>query len=191
MNTSPSIAELAKALAAAQAIMAGARKDSSNPHFKSKYADLASVWDACREALTANGLSIVQATEPSERQEVVVVTCLLHTSGEWISSRLALPVQKGDAQGFGSALTYARRYSLAAMVGVAPEDDDGNAATRSAPNGGGKICEHEVSEILDLINAGAVDTAKFLEWVGAASVEAMTKDQHARAVKQLKRKVQS
>jgi len=102
--------------------------------FKSKYADLASVVEAIREAFAANGLSYTQAIEPSEKDEVRVETILLHSSGEWLSAGvLALPVSKHDAQGFGSALTYARRYGLSAAVGVAPEDDDGNAATKAAP----------------------------------------------------------
>ncbi len=133
MKTSDSVKEVATAMAKAQAIMAGAAKDKMNPGFKSKYADLASVWDACRDALTRNGLSVVQMTRTSDAQEVVVVTRLLHSSGEWIEGELALPVTKNDAQGFGSALTYARRYALAAAVGVAPEDDDANAAVAARP----------------------------------------------------------
>lgn len=133
MLTSEHINELAAALAKAQAVMAGASKDRENPHFKSKYADLASVWDACREALTANGIAVVQMTMPSEAQEVVVQTRLCHASGQWIQGTLAIPVTKNDAQGFGSCLTYARRYALAAAVGVAPEDDDANAAVAAKP----------------------------------------------------------
>lgn len=133
MRTSDSIKELATALAKAQAVMAGAKKDATNPHFRSKYADLASVWEACRDALTANGIAVVQMTEPSGEQEVRVITALFHSSGEWVSGILALPVTKADAQGYGSALTYARRYALAAAVGVAPEDDDGNAAAAAKP----------------------------------------------------------
>src|SRR5690348_2447368 len=102
--------------------MAGAKKDMTNPHYKSRYADLASVWDACRDALTANGIAVIQMTEPSERDEIIVDTRLVHSSGEWIEGRLVLPVSKADAQGYGSALTYARRYGLSAAVGVAPED---------------------------------------------------------------------
>ena len=128
------INELAMALAKAQGMMKGAAKDSTNPHFKSKYADLASVWDACRDALTANGLSIAQLPIASERDEIVLETLLLHSSGQYLSSVINIPVSKADAQGYGSALTYARRYGLAAMVGVAPEDDDGNAAANAKPN---------------------------------------------------------
>lgn len=134
MNKSDSIAALAAALAKAQGQIKGAIKDSANPFFKSKYADLASVVEAIREAFATNGLSYVQRVEPSEREEVRVETVILHASGEWLSCGfLAVPVSKGDAQGFGSALTYARRYSLSAAAGVAPEDDDGNAAAKAAP----------------------------------------------------------
>ena len=134
MNKSESIAGLAAALAKAQGAMKGAIKDSANPFFKSKYADLASVVDAIRAAFSANGLSYIQTVEPSDKDEVRVETTLLHSSGEWISCGvLSLPVSKVDAQGYGSALTYARRYSLSAAVGVAPEDDDGNAASIAKP----------------------------------------------------------
>ena len=135
MNKSESIKELATSLAKAQGSIKGAIKDSSNPFFKSKYADLASVVEAIRSAFAANGLSYIQTVEPSQADEVRVETMILHSSGEWISCGvLALPVSKVDAQGYGSALTYARRYSLSAAVGVAPEDDDGNAATAAKPN---------------------------------------------------------
>ena len=135
MQKSESIAGLAAALAKAQGQMKGAVKDSANPFFKSKYADLASVVEAIRSAFAANGLSYVQSVEPSDKDEVRVKTTILHSSGEWIGCGvLALPVSKADAQGYGSALTYARRYSLSAAVGVAPEDDDGNAATVAKPN---------------------------------------------------------
>ena len=134
MNKSESIKELATSLAKAQGSIKGAIKDSSNPFFKSKYADLASVVEAIRSAFAANGLSYIQTVEPSQADEVRVETMILHESGEWISCGvLALPVSKVDAQGYGSALTYARRYSLSAAVGVAPEDDDGNAATAAKP----------------------------------------------------------
>lgn len=129
---SEEIGLLATALAAAQAEVTGAAKDSENPHFKSKYADLASIWDACRAALSKNGLAVAQLAE-SDGDKAVVVTILTHKSGEWLRGRIVLKPMKADAQGIGSALTYGRRYGLAAMVGVAPEDDDGNAASREQP----------------------------------------------------------
>lgn len=134
MKMSESIKELASALSKAQGQIKGALKDSSNPFFKSKYADLSSVVEAIREAWSDNGLSYVQCIESSDKSEVSIETVILHSSGEWMACGvLSLPVSKHDAQGFGSAMTYARRYSLSAASGVAPEDDDGNAATKAAP----------------------------------------------------------
>ena len=150
MNKSESIKELATALAKAQGQIKGAVKDSANPFFKSKYADLASVVEAIRSAFAANGLSYVQSVEPSDKDEVRVETTILHSSGEWIGCGvLALPVSKVDAQGYGSALTYARRYSLSAATGVAPEDDDGNAATVAKP----KPAMADLDKALLVINA--------------------------------------
>jgi hypothetical protein len=121
--------ELATAMAKAQAEIKAALKDSKNPHFKSSYADLTSVWDACRTALTKNGLSVVQIPG-FDANDVWLETMILHSSGESLSGRYPLRPSQQTPQGYGSALTYARRYSLAAMVGVvADEDDDGNAAS--------------------------------------------------------------
>lgn len=127
MEHSEKIDELGAALSKAQGILEAAKKDSNNPFFKSKYADLASVWESCRAALSSNGLSIVKSPEESD-SGIAVVTMMLHSSGQWIRSRYTMPVSKVDAQAVGSAITYARRYSLAAFVGVAPDDDDGNGA---------------------------------------------------------------
>jgi hypothetical protein len=125
---SDSVAALASALSKAQGMIRGASKDGSNPMFKSKYSTLDSVWKACREALAANELSIVQETEIVDGS-VYMVTTLMHSSGEWRDSRLPFTPptnQKGttDIQAAGSYITYLRRYMLAAMVGVAPTDDD-------------------------------------------------------------------
>lgn len=133
MDTSAELANLAPALAKAQGQIEGAIKGKVNPAFRSKYADLASVWDACREALTENGLSVIQSPGPVTDGRMEMTTMLLHASGEWVRGSLTIPLGKVDAQAYGSATTYARRYALAAFVGVAPEDDDGAAATNSAP----------------------------------------------------------
>jgi len=138
MNQSELLNELGAALAKAQGQIEGAKKDSANPFFKSKYADLASVWDACRKPLSDNGLSIIQCPEESDNG-IAIETMMLHSSGQWKSSRYTMPVSKIDAQAVGSAITYARRYALAAMVGVAPEDDDGNSAAKSKPEEKSKI----------------------------------------------------
>ena len=132
MNKSESINELATALAKAQRNIRGAVEDSTNPHFKSKYASLQSVIDAARGPLTEYGLSIIQALTESVPGTVAIETIMLHESGQWISSTFSVPVTKMDAQGVGSATTYARRYSYMAMAGIAPIDDDANEAV-SAP----------------------------------------------------------
>lgn len=129
---SDQINELASALSKAQGEMAPAIKDSSNPFFKSKYADLSSIWNACRDALSKNGLSIIQTVDMKEGQYVLITT-LAHSSGQWISSIFPILNDKGNAQGLGSAITYMRRYALSAIVGVTcDEDDDGNAACQSS-----------------------------------------------------------
>ena len=119
------VGKLAEALAKAQSEMESAKKDSMNPHFKNKYADIASIIDAVRAPLAKHGLSYVQFVE----DDFYLVTLLMHTSGEWISGRMKLILMKHDMQGLGSAITYARRYGLSAMVGIAQDDDDGNAAS--------------------------------------------------------------
>lgn len=128
------MSELAKALAAAQAQMGNAMKDSDNPHFRSKYADLASVRAACLPALNANGIAVVQPFQETETGQRYVQTILMHTSGESVECAVPVISAKNDMQGLGSAITYARRYGLMAMAGVAPEDDDGNAAAASVKN---------------------------------------------------------
>lgn len=133
-GSSASIAKLSLALAKAQGEIQHALKDEKNPHFNSKFASLASVLDACRIPLTKNELSVFQKIE-GEVGKLFIVTILAHSSGEWMSSRLPLIVNKNDMQGLGSALTYGRRYSLSAMVGVAQEDDDGNSAGQVQPKG--------------------------------------------------------
>jgi hypothetical protein len=131
MPQSAEIKDLAKALAAAQSSLNAAKKDATNPHFRNQYATLQSVWDAAREVLAPNGLSIVQTFEATDGHRLDLTTTLLHTSGQWIAGTISMTPSKADPQGAGSAATYARRYSLAAILGiVADEDDDGEAASR-------------------------------------------------------------
>jgi len=121
------------ALAAAQAEMGRALKDSTNPHFKSSYADLASVMDACMPALTKNGIAVLQPPF-DDAESRYVKTILVHgATGEQTECRVPLIIAKNDMQGYGSAVTYARRYGLMSMAGIAPDDDDGNAAVAAAP----------------------------------------------------------
>jgi hypothetical protein len=127
MKTSESIAAIAAALAKAQAQFGPLIKGSSNPFFKSSYADLASVVDVARGPLSEHGLCYVQTTDEA-MDGICIETTLMHESGEWLQGCLKMPVVKEDPQSYGSTLTYARRYALQAMLGLAAEDDDGEAA---------------------------------------------------------------
>lgn len=132
MEMSAEIKDLAVALAKAQAQIKPALKDSVNPHFRSKYADLGAIWEACRAPLNSNGLSVVQMPTDAGPERVGLTSMLIHTSGQYIACTYSTKLQQDNAQGVGSALTYLRRYGLSALVGiVADDDDDGNAA--SAP----------------------------------------------------------
>ena len=133
MEQSENIADLATALAIAQGQIENALKTRENPHFRSKYADLAGVWDACRDALSSNGLSVIQSPGELVDGRMAMTTQLCHKSGQWIRGSLTIPLGKADAQAYGSATSYARRYALAAFVGVSPADDDGEAATAAKP----------------------------------------------------------
>lgn len=129
MKTSEQIEKLAEALSKAQGAMDAADKDAINPHFGKKYADLASVWRACRKPLADNGLSVIQSPEVSANG-LEITTRLMHSSGQWMESTLPMHPTKNDPQGVGSAITYGRRYGLCSMLGiVADEDDDGNGAS--------------------------------------------------------------
>jgi len=127
LHASPTLGKIGLAMSKAQIRIRGAVKDSSNPYFKSSYADLASVWDACHEAINENEIGIFQLPS-TEGNKVTVVTLLVHSSGEWLMSELSMTAKQGDPQAIGSLITYCRRYALGAMAGVCPVDDDGEAA---------------------------------------------------------------
>jgi hypothetical protein len=131
--------QIATALVKAQLAFAPALKSSTNPHFKSRYADLAACVEAVIDSLNANGIALIQRTHDSDNG-VAVETLFVHESGETISGGiLHVPAAKHDPQGYGSALTYARRYSLMAACGIAPEDDDANLAQRTPVNAQSRI----------------------------------------------------
>ena len=121
---------IATALVKAQKAFGPALKTATNPHFRSRYADLSACVEAVMDGLNDNGIALVQQLHEAEHG-VIVETVFIHESGEMLNcGKLFVPAVKQDAQGFGSALTYARRYSLMAACGIAPEDDDGNAASK-------------------------------------------------------------
>lgn len=149
----PSFNKVAAALVKAQKEFGPALKSSSNPHFKSRYADLAACVEAVVDALNNNGIALTQRVSSSDNG-VIVETVFIHESGEIINcGQLHVPATKHDAQGYGSALTYARRYSLMAACGIAPEDDDGNAASKrlSAP----AVPTPDITDHLAAIDASA------------------------------------
>ncbi len=184
--------QLALALSKAQGMIKGAVKDSTNPHFKSKYADLASVWDACREALSQNELAVMQVPE-MQGGVIGIRTKLIHSSGEYEEGffPLAVPVT-AKAQEMGSAMTYLRRYALSAMVGVAPEDDDGNGANAT---GGQKIelktetlTAGQEANLIEWIETTQSDKAKLLEAYKVAKLTDLSPAQYQHAIGALKKK---
>lgn len=121
--------ELATALSKAQGEVENAKKVSNNPHFKSKYADLATIWDVIREPLTRNGLSVLQLPCEAPPGQVGLVTHILHSSGQSVSEKFFVGLKDAsNPQQVGSALTYMKRYTLLGVAGIASEDDDGEAA---------------------------------------------------------------
>lgn len=133
MKTSECITEIAKAISLMQGSMDPAKKDKVNPFFKSQYADLASIWQAIRQPLIENGLSVIQDAITSEGG-LSVVTRILHSSGQWIEfGPLVVPIAKNDPQAMGSAISYGKRYAIGSALGVVAEnDDDGQRAQRAA-----------------------------------------------------------
>lgn len=163
-NRSDKIDELAAALAKAQGQMRGALKDTENPFFKSQYADLASVWDACRGPLSENGLAVIQIPERTA-SAVKVSTMLAHTSGQWISCSIAATPKDAGPQALGSVITYLRRYGLAAMVGVAQVDDDGETGEGRADKTP-KLTADQVDQLITLMEEEGLDMEESKAWLG-------------------------
>jgi hypothetical protein len=132
MKTSESIKHIAEALVSAQKEIKFATKDSTNPHFKSKYANINSVIEAVKAPLNNNNIAILQSLSPSDDNKLHLTTRLLHSSGEWIEDTAVCPIQKQDPQGLGSAISYIRRYSISSMCALYADDDDGQSAALNA-----------------------------------------------------------
>ena len=152
---SESLDKLAGALAKAQAELTTAKKTAENLFFNSKYADLAACWDVAKKPLANNGLSVSQLPCSSGNQ-VGVTTYLLHSSGQWLKSEYYLPLVKNTPQAAGSAITYARRYALAAVLGIAQEDDDGNTASTGPTE---KEIAQQAAEKAAKVKAKSLDNA--------------------------------
>lgn len=180
---SPELGQLAEALSKAQAIIEGAKEDAVNPFFKSKYADLASVWNACKKALSSNGLSVIQTVE-NGGEKTYLVTMLLHASGQWVRSYMPILATKQDPQAFGSAMTYCRRYALAAMVGVCPADDDAESAMQDTRKPAiTTIGKSQIDEITRLLKGKDELQQKLLDWAGINDINELPASKYAGALK--------
>lgn len=179
-------ASLHSAMAAAFGELEAATKSANNPHFKSKYADIGAVIDAIKPALIRHGLFFTQHPEPSERG-VCVETMLHHASGESISlGKLFVPANKQDAQGFGSALTYARRYALVTAFGVPTEDDDGNAATKASNQ---TISDEQLVRLQSLIQATSSNVQAFCQRLKVDRLDALPATKFSDALELLETKL--
>lgn len=182
--------KIASALVKAQKGFGAALKTSSNPHFKSRYADLAACVEAVIDSLNENGLALIQQTHECD-SGVIVETTFIHESGEVFSAgKLHVPASKHDAQGYGSALTYARRYSLMAACGIAPEDDDGNAATASPPKAQPvkKVGQDEINTITKLAASAGVELPAIAKAYGIPSINDLPLTKTAEVVERLQKK---
>lgn len=192
------IEKIAAAMVAAQKGFAPALKCATNPHFKSRYADLAAVVEAVIDSLNNNGIMLMQKTHDAHNG-VIVETTFLHESGEVMDAgRLFVPAAKLDPQGFGSALTYARRYSLMAACGIAPEDDDGNAATKpynaaktqpAQPKRQERITTAQFETLNALADECGADKAAFCKAIGVGSMAEITQDRYELAASKLQAKI--
>jgi ERF superfamily len=179
---SAAFGNLCKALCAASQEFPEITKDTENPYFRSQYADLATLIKATRPALAKHGLFVVQAPQ-STSAGILITTMLMHTSGEWLASDLELPSVKQDAQGKGSAITYARRYSYQAILNIAAEeDDDGNAATgktqqdrqsRSTEVGPGRINPVQMRSFQSACKTGGKTLEQANNYIGGLGYETL------------------
>jgi len=172
-NTTP---ELFSALAKSQGEIENAKKGSVNPHFKSRYADLAEILNTTRPVLAANGLSTIQNAS-YDGSMVSVETVIAHSGGGWLSGTISCVPAKADAQGIGSSVTYLRRYGIAAMVGIAQEDDDGQSSVHSKPV---PAKPADIAGIRESIEELAIDQDAFEKYLGG-TLENMTAEQAKKA----------
>jgi hypothetical protein len=186
MKASESINELATALCKAQSQMGGAVKDSSNPFFKSSYADLTSVIKAIKQPFADNGLSYAQFPT-SFGDRIGVVTLLMHVSGQFLEKEYTLPTVKQDPQAAGSAITYARRYALQSIAGIPTADDDAESAMLRGDNKK-PLADDQAVHIKQLLEETGTDVAKFCKWLKVSSVDKVLAIHYDRAVAALEAK---
>src|SRR5512143_3702631 len=179
MLQSETTADLSAALVKAQAAMKSAAFNKVNPHFKNRYADLAAIIDAVRKPLTDNGLSFTQTTEVHVDGAFLLVTTLRHASGQWIAGTYPLPAN-AKSQELGSALTYAKRYTLSSITGIAADEDDDAEATRKNGNGA-PITDEQAKVLTELAVKKKIDVTKLLELTHSESISDIPASYFARA----------
>jgi hypothetical protein len=185
IRTSEEAGEIYGALAKAQAELENVERGGTNPHYRSKYTQLSAVVDEVRPKLSKNGICYIQAAASGENGQIGVVTRLAHSSGQWIENEpLYVAPAKTDAQGVGSVITYLRRYTLLALVGIAPDDDDGEAAVGHDAF----ISEKEAQEIEALIEASGSDTKHVCDVLKVKHLREIPREQFARVKRSLSSK---
>ena len=175
----------------AQALIGGARKTSTNPHFKSKYADLKECFNACSDTLNEHGIHITQPTMHHDGK-FVIRTILTYVDGTTMED-FGVPIvgwegAKNPAQAFGSGQTYARRYGLCGMVGIAPEDDDGNSLTQDKPKAVVMVTPEQVEDLNFIADDVGADKAKFCQYLKVPSLDKLPADQFDKAYAALEKK---
>ena len=197
MNHSSEINEIALALSKAQEAIQDAEKSSVNPFFKTKYADLSSVLNEIRAVFPKNGLALVQSPFTAENGNIGVTTMVVHSSGQWMSDSIDIPVQgKNLAQESGSVITYLRRYSASAFSGISQADSDANLGTSKASNTapivnlkGPLITEDQIQQINDLMIETSTNESAFCQFLGVESIAKMPQNLHDKAVTALTKKL--
>lgn len=187
MNLEHANPALFAALSAAQGEIENASKNAANPHFKSRYADLAEVLNTVRPTFSKHGLSVIQSTE-FDGALVSVTTTIAHADGGYVTAKASCVPAKTDAQGVGSATTYLRRYSLASCAGIAQEDDDGNAAAHNAKPVS-RISADQEASLIEWIDTVGADKAKILSAYKVKSLADLTEAQANDAIARLKARV--
>lgn len=196
MNTEKATPDLLAALAAAQGEIENATKNAKNPHYKNNYADLAECLNTIRPVFSAHGLAVIQSAGHFDGAMVTVTTIITHKTGGMISSESTCVPAKTDAQGIGAATTYLRRYSVAAMCGIAQEDDDGQTAMHNSKPAAQRVMpsnltigDAEFGELNRLLDETGSDKVAFCGYFGIDSVAAMPMNKYSAAVSMLQKKV--
>jgi len=189
MKQSDQINELLTALSKAQGMIKGASANSVNPHFKSKYADLSSVWEACRDALSQNGLSIIQFPCEFSDNRMFLTTRIGHSSGQWLEQTMSSPVDKPTPQGIGSVLSYMRRYALSSVVGISQLDDDANEANIAPKERPATLTADEQTHIKVLAETTDTDLMNITRHFGKQSFDQIERLHYATIVKSLEKKI--